>query len=606
MTMRWQIAETDEQKQAAYQLRSIAYRRLYNNIPAERYADPLDTETLEDGSLRAHTIIVMDDERMVATLRISLLASPRFPALASEMELLYNTGGHFSHYLEQALTEQAHEVVAELSRMALDPQLDNRDEAIRLLFRGAVSIGRDWDVDLIVSIGNRYMFHRVEKLGVHYTKFNDLRLRREDPTALRYTMSYPEYFFPVVAAEVPAVAAPNFLETSGISDVELRALVDEIQPQDFASIYWISAEAMAAAVDPTPQPAIRRLPRSRWADALADATFANPFGLEHDAIGAVFSDRRTGRTLALPRHESFYQTLTSRNYPLTDHQEQQTLRKARVAVAGQGTVGGNLVLALARYGFEHLRVSDPDHYDPSNVNRQQVDLFDVGENKAEHNAYQMLRINPFAEVDVRPPLTDDNVADFVDGCDVLVCALDDLKLVLKLNQIAMQKGIPVLLGTDLGSRVLLDVFDYRKPETALLNGRVNAKDANLPYMQLAMKLVGLRNLPVEMMDALLMRLEGKIEYFAQTVVAANMVSSTLLESLKFVLLDKPINSSTHVDLTDTLARPTYRAARDIALKQARHKLAALMQGNASEPNAVAEDETPTKPPSVPQPARVNS
>ncbi|MCA9912056.1 MAG: ThiF family adenylyltransferase, partial [Anaerolineae bacterium] len=278
--------------------------------------------------------------------------------------------------------------------------------------------------------------------------------------------------------------------------------------------------------------------------------------------------------LLLPDHDTFYETLVSRSYPLVSREAQQQLRQAKIGIAGQGTVGGNLVVAMARYGFENIRTSDPDTFEVTNLNRQPCNLFTVGNEKVREVAYQAAAINPFMQIEQFEPVSAQNLESFVQGCDVVVSALDNTSLIVGLNIEARKQKVPVVLGTDVGSGILLDVFDYRQTND-LMHGRVVESDINLPAIQLIFKFLGIDNFPVEMLDALQMRMRGELDYFAQTIVSANMCSSALIKAVSFLVTGQAMRKSTAVDLLSVLLteedeslRQQKRTETIAALKQA--------------------------------------
>ncbi len=288
-----------------------------------------------------------------------------------------------------------------------------------------------------------------------------------------------------------------------------------------------------------------------YTDLKAEAEIYNPFSLAEDEIQSYFYDATNKRLLCMPGHDHFYKTLTSRNYPLVAHDEQSRLRQAKIGIAGQGTVGGNLAVALARHGFEHLWTSDHDTFDLSNLNRQPTDLFSIGKNKAESIAEQIAAINPFAEVQIKEPLSLENVEDFVASCEIVVSALDNPALIIALNRTAQAQKKPLLLGTDLGNKVLLDVFDYRQ-EIPLLHGRIQDGDEKLPPLQQVIKIVGIENGSLEMLQAIQRLIAGEISYFAQTNVAAQVCAALLLTGIKNLVLDKPIVPTSYVDVLEAV------------------------------------------------------
>ena len=65
-----------------------------------------------------------------------------------------------------------------------------------------------------------------------------------------------------------------------------------------------------------------------------------------------------------------YAAAFSRNLGLVDPEEQETLKKSRVAIAGLGGVGGVHLTTLARMGIGRIRIADFDHFEIHNINRQ--------------------------------------------------------------------------------------------------------------------------------------------------------------------------------------------------------------------------------------------
>ena len=65
-----------------------------------------------------------------------------------------------------------------------------------------------------------------------------------------------------------------------------------------------------------------------------------------------------------------YADAFSRNIGWVTKEEQGTLRKKRVAIAGMGGVGGIHLLTLARLGIGSFYIADFDEFEVHNFNRQ--------------------------------------------------------------------------------------------------------------------------------------------------------------------------------------------------------------------------------------------
>lgn len=125
-------------------------------------------------------------------------------------------------------------------------------------------------------------------------------------------------------------------------------------------------------------------------------------------------------------HRWSYDVAFSRNLGLISPDEQQRLRRSRVAIPGMGGVGGIHLMTLARLGIGSFRIADPDTFDVANFNRQYgAELQTVARNKAEVMAEKARAVNPELDIAVFPTAIDStNVGAFLDGVDIVVDAID--------------------------------------------------------------------------------------------------------------------------------------------------------------------------------------
>jgi molybdopterin/thiamine biosynthesis adenylyltransferase len=121
-----------------------------------------------------------------------------------------------------------------------------------------------------------------------------------------------------------------------------------------------------------------------------------------------------------------YDEAFSRNLGWLSEQEQQRLRRTRVAIAGLGGVGGVYLTTLARLGVGAFTLADFDTFALANFNRQAgATLSSLGRSKLDVMEAMALDINP--ELDIRrfPQGVQDGQADaFLDGADVYLDGLD--------------------------------------------------------------------------------------------------------------------------------------------------------------------------------------
>jgi molybdopterin/thiamine biosynthesis adenylyltransferase len=134
-------------------------------------------------------------------------------------------------------------------------------------------------------------------------------------------------------------------------------------------------------------------------------------------------------------------------------------------VAGLGGTGSAQVHALARLGIGGFTLADPDVFELVNFNRQSgATVQTLGRRKTDVAAEQVRSVNP--EADIRQfdeGIGPGNVADFLDGADVVVDSLDfycfEERFVL--YQGARERGLWVLTAPPLGFGFTLLMFDPR-------------------------------------------------------------------------------------------------------------------------------------------------
>jgi molybdopterin/thiamine biosynthesis adenylyltransferase len=105
---------------------------------------------------------------------------------------------------------------------------------------------------------------------------------------------------------------------------------------------------------------------------------------------------------------------------------QLKLSNATVGIAGCGGIGGALVARLARLGVRHLKIADPDTFDWTNINRQfGAGKTTIGKNKAEVVGHLVWEMTDDVTIEIfRDGITEQNAAEFVEGCDLVLDQMD--------------------------------------------------------------------------------------------------------------------------------------------------------------------------------------
>ena len=105
---------------------------------------------------------------------------------------------------------------------------------------------------------------------------------------------------------------------------------------------------------------------------------------------------------------------------------QDKIKNSVVGIMGLGGLGSMVSVALARIGIGKLILADYDVVEPSNLNRQQYFVDQIGRKKTEALRENLARINPYVMVDtIDELLTEESIPHHFAGVDVLTECFDD-------------------------------------------------------------------------------------------------------------------------------------------------------------------------------------
>lgn len=128
------------------------------------------------------------------------------------------------------------------------------------------------------------------------------------------------------------------------------------------------------------------------------------------------------------------------------------LKRAVVGIAGLGGLGSSVAVALARVGVGTLVLADFDVVEPSNLNRQQYFVDQIGLPKTQALAANLARINPHVRHRVHQARVEpENLETIFGGVDVLVEAFDraDQKAMLIETFGGLRPGTPLVAASGL-------------------------------------------------------------------------------------------------------------------------------------------------------------
>lgn len=139
----------------------------------------------------------------------------------------------------------------------------------------------------------------------------------------------------------------------------------------------------------------------------------------------------------------------------------EKIKGSVVGIAGLGGLGSAIAVALARIGIGKLILADFDVIEPSNLNRQQYFIDQLGMAKAEALEANLKRINPYVQYEAQcVRVTPENIPELFGEVDVMVEAFDraDQKAMLMQNF----KGKPLVAASGLAGYGPGDTIGVRK------------------------------------------------------------------------------------------------------------------------------------------------
>ena len=131
---------------------------------------------------------------------------------------------------------------------------------------------------------------------------------------------------------------------------------------------------------------------------------------------------------------------------------QLKLKNAKVCVVGTGGLGNPITTRLTAMGIGTLRIVDRDVIELSNLHRQTMfDEDDVGQVKVEVAAKKLKKLNPDCNVEaLAVSVNDYNAIEVIEGCDVVIDALDSVNARYALNKACVKLNIPFVTGAAVG------------------------------------------------------------------------------------------------------------------------------------------------------------
>lgn len=248
---------------------------------------------------------------------------------------------------------------------------------------------------------------------------------------------------------------------------------------------------------------------------------------------------------------------TIRNRDLISEEEQKKLFDFKVASFGM-SVGSAGAMVMALSGISRkIKLIDGAVISGSNLNRILTGVSSVGKSKALVVGQQIYEMNPYSTVEHFDKVEKGNIADIFDKpwkIDLAVDEIDDIEMKVRIRYEARKRKIPVVMATELGDTVMLDVerFDEEN-DRELFHGLVpgiedlldKPLDNYREWTKHAVSIINPQNMPIKMQKSLL-KIGTTIVTHPQLGSTVMMTGGVLAFAAKHIALGNQLKSGRFV------------------------------------------------------------
>lgn len=257
--------------------------------------------------------------------------------------------------------------------------------------------------------------------------------------------------------------------------------------------------------------------------------------------------------------ENFYRQFTERNIDLLTEEQQEILKKSKVAIFGLGGIGGPVAEILARSGIGCLGLVDNECYETTNLNRQIfASCATVGSKKVEAARERLQSINPFLSLSMYEDLNEASIIDIMSGADVAVLAIDKIRPCLMISRTARKQNVPLVEGWAIpfgnvrviseNTPSLEEMYAFNCCEKNLDN--ISPAEYELMEKKMLMSLEGIQGLDRFYSPQLIEKIftTGRVPSFAPMVWLTSVLMA--IEVVKIILQWEPIAYAPHYAVYD--------------------------------------------------------
>jgi len=291
--------------------------------------------------------------------------------------------------------------------------------------------------------------------------------------------------------------------------------------------------------------------------SVKDALKAHYSGKHHWQLGSWVYFPWDQKLVHILSQKDFEDLRTIRNRDLITAAEQAQLFDFEVACFGM-SVGSASALALAITGISRrMKLIDEAVISGSNLNRIETGVKNVGLPKALAIGRQIYEMNPYSTISYFDKITAKNAASIFDKpwpIKLAIDEIDELEMKIKIRVEAKNRRIPVLMASELGDSVVLDIERYDlDPDYPLFHGLVPDAEGLLKrkiknkreWMKYAVQILDPNNMPLKLQESLL-KIGTTIVTHPQLGSTVMMTGGVMAFAVKNIALGSKLESGRHL------------------------------------------------------------
>jgi hypothetical protein len=280
-------------------------------------------------------------------------------------------------------------------------------------------------------------------------------------------------------------------------------------------------------------------------------------GKESWTLGSWVFFPWNGQLVHILAQEDFESLRTIRNKDLITSGEQVKLFDYRAACFGM-SVGSAGALGLGISGISRqIKLIDGAVISGSNLNRILTGVSSVGVGKATVIGRQIYEMNPYSTLSYFDKVGQDNIEKIFSDpwpINIAIDEIDDIQMKVLIRIEAKKRRIPVIMATELGDTVMLDVERFDKePKRPIFHGMIpgieDIKAERLAnyreWTKHAVRIIDPSNMPIKMQHSLL-KIGSSIVTHPQLGSTVMMTGGLLAFAAKNIALDNPLNSGRYI------------------------------------------------------------